>query len=175
MCYFSVHRFDKGRFFPGNDSASAGFTGKDGTSVNVCWEGKGYGDEDYLAAWDHVLLPIARTFDPQLILVSAGFDAAVGDPIGQCQVTPQGYRMLTRKLQGIGQGEIVMVLEGGYNLESLGDCVQECVAQLMESNDRSPLQQPVAEKPLPLRTINAINKTIAAHQKFWPQLKLYPE
>jgi histone deacetylase 6 len=48
----------------------------EGFNVNVGWNGKMYGDGDYLAAWTSVLLPIAHEFDPDLILVSAGFDAA---------------------------------------------------------------------------------------------------
>ncbi len=55
----------------------------------------GAGDQDYLAAWELVLGPIATAFAPEVVLVSAGFDAAEGDPLGGCRVTAHGYARLT--------------------------------------------------------------------------------
>lgn len=169
-----MHRYDHGRFFPGNDSAKWDFTGGDGKSINLCWEGKGYGDDDYLAAWEHLLLPISSAFNPQLIVVSAGFDAAEGDPIGQCGVTPRGYQALTRKLQSVANAGIVMVLEGGYHLDSLGECVHGCLEQLMQNADHCSLSGSESErlrKQLPRRTLDAINRTIMAQKPFWPKLE----
>ena len=70
-------------FYPGTGAHDATGTGAgQGFSVNVPWLTGGMGNGDYLAAFQHVLLPIAYEFNPSLIIVSAGFDAAVGDPIG---------------------------------------------------------------------------------------------
>ena len=55
----------------------------EGFTVNVPWEKKGMGNGDYLAAFEHVLVPIAKEFNPDLVIVSAGFDAAQGDPVGK--------------------------------------------------------------------------------------------
>ena len=52
-----------------------------GFNINIPWNGRGYGDPEYLMAFFNIVLPVALEFDPQLILVSAGFDAGVGDPV----------------------------------------------------------------------------------------------
>lgn len=74
----------------------------------------GLGDAEYLAAFQHFLIPIAVEYDPQLILVSAGFDAGLGDPLGGQKVTPACFGHLTRMLMGVGGGKVCLVLEGGY-------------------------------------------------------------
>jgi histone deacetylase 6 len=79
VLYFSVHRYDHGRFFPHSlDGApeAVGAGPGEGFTVNVAWNGPGMGDGEYLEAWRRVLMPIARAFEPDLVLVSAGFDGA---------------------------------------------------------------------------------------------------
>ena len=61
----------------------------------MAWQRGGAGDRDYLAAWALVLGPVVAAFRPDLVLVSAGFDAAEGDPLGGCRLTPHGYARLT--------------------------------------------------------------------------------
>jgi hypothetical protein len=91
VLYFSVHRYDYGHFYPGTGAADeVGIGAGAGFSVNVPWPTGGFGDEEYAAVFTEVLLPIAREFDPDLVLVSAGFDAAAGDPLGGCEVSPEG-------------------------------------------------------------------------------------
>jgi histone deacetylase 6 len=111
VLYVSLHRYDNGTFFPANissaeaEAASAEFVGKGlgaGYCVNIPWNKvkialqlvlqyclnfilhlqKGMGDAEYLAAFLQVVLPVAYQFNPQLVLISAGFDAAVDDPLG---------------------------------------------------------------------------------------------
>ncbi|XP_044176529.1 polyamine deacetylase HDAC10-like isoform X2 [Acropora millepora] len=91
---------------------------------------KHMGDADYLAVFHHILLPIAYEFDPELVLVSAGFDSARGDPKGQCDVTPEGYHHLTKLLMNLARGKIVVVLEGGYNLTSVEESICACTSLL---------------------------------------------
>lgn len=81
------------------------------------------GDAEYLFAFQQVVLPAARRFQPDLILVSCGFDAARGDPLGHCDVTPAAYGLMTRWLQDIPscQGRVGVILEGGYNLDSIAN------------------------------------------------------
>jgi histone deacetylase 4/5 len=74
----------------GGSPESVGKGSGAGYTVNVGWNGSGMGDAEYAAVWKYVLMPIARAFNPDLIIVSAGFDAAAGDPLGGCHVTPQG-------------------------------------------------------------------------------------
>ncbi len=88
------------------------------------------GDADYKAAWDSLLLPIASSFQPQLILISAGFDAARGDPLGDCDLTPQGYAYLTHQLTKLNC-PIVLALEGGYNICSVKYGFAACLSALI--------------------------------------------
>lgn len=77
---FSVHRFDFGDFYPYEEDASYCFIGEEAGKVyniNVPWEQGKCGDADYIAAWDHILLPITEAFGLDIILVSAGFDAVL--------------------------------------------------------------------------------------------------
>ncbi|KAL6656912.1 hypothetical protein ACP70R_004692 [Stipagrostis hirtigluma subsp. patula] len=134
VLFFSVHRFDYGSFYPAEADASHCFIGEDagkGYNINVPWEHARCGDADYIAAWDYVLLPVAEAYDPDIVLVSAGFDAALGDPLGGCCITPNGYALLLTKLLGFAQGRIVMALEGGYNLRSIANSVLACAKVLL--------------------------------------------
>ena len=70
-------------------------------------------DADYMAAFNMVVMPLAYKFQPELVLISAGFDAAAGDPLGQMRVTPRGYAHMTSSLKMIAGGKLVLVLEGG--------------------------------------------------------------
>lgn len=86
VLYFSVHRWNGGNFFPFLQNAgptNVGVGDGEGFNVNVGWSRKGMGDAEYLAVWEKLLMPVARKFQPDLVLVSAGFDAAVGD-MGKC-------------------------------------------------------------------------------------------
>ena len=85
-----------------------------------------------------MLLPVARSFDPQLIIVSAGFDAAVNDPLGECAVTPHGYAQMMQGLLPLAGGRIVVVLEGGYNLHSISASMSACAAVLLGKYHPSP-------------------------------------
>ena len=74
-------------------------------------------DVDYIAALDLVVLPVAQSFDPDLVILAAGFDAAAGDPLGGCELTPAGYAAMTRRFMSLARGKLVLALEGGYNTE----------------------------------------------------------
>ncbi|KAL6954552.1 histone deacetylase [Sarracenia purpurea var. burkii] len=93
--------------------------GAEGFCVNVPWSRGGVGDNDYLFAFHHVVLPIASEFAPDFTIISAGFDAARGDPLGCCDVTPAGYAQMTHMLNSLSGGKLLVILEGGYNLRSI--------------------------------------------------------
>jgi histone deacetylase 6 len=80
-------------------------------NVNIPWAVDGVGDADYIYAFQKVVMPIAYEFNPQLVIVSAGFDAAAGDPLGGCEVTPAGYAHMTHMLMPLAEGKLVLVLE----------------------------------------------------------------
>ncbi|KAJ0105004.1 hypothetical protein Patl1_18889 [Pistacia atlantica] len=102
VLFFSVHRHEFGTFYPANDDGFYTMIGEGpgaGYNINVPWENGRCGDADYLAVWDHILLPVAKEFAPDIIIVSAGFDAAAGDPLGGCHVTPYGYSVMLNKVK----------------------------------------------------------------------------
>eukprot|EP00946_MAST-07B_sp_MAST-7B-sp1_P003166 g3166.t1 len=112
-----------------------------GTNINIGWNrGKRgsssaakecAGDADYMAAFHHIVMPAARMFDPDIVFVSAGFDAARGDPLGGCDVTPAGYAHMTHSLCSLADGKVIIVLEGGYNLESISKSALACLHVLV--------------------------------------------
>ena len=72
------------KFYPGTGKHSeVGRGSGKGYTINVPWTAMGMGDADYVTAFEHLLVPIAKEFAPNLILVSAGFDAAAGDTVGR--------------------------------------------------------------------------------------------
>lgn len=89
------------------------------------------GNAEYVAAFHQIVLPIAYQFDPELVLVSAGFDAAVGDPLGGCKVTPEAFGHMTHWLKGLANGRIILSLEGGYNVNSISYSMTMCTKALL--------------------------------------------
>ena len=88
----------------------------------MAWTRGGLGDAEYDAAFDLVVMPAARAFDPDLVLVAAGFDAAAGDPLGGMAVTPAGFASMTRRLLTLAGGRVTLALEGGYNVSATAAC-----------------------------------------------------
>jgi acetoin utilization deacetylase AcuC-like enzyme len=93
------------------------------------------GDAEYLAALRNEALPRLRQFAPQLVFISAGFDAHEKDPLAQMRVTRQGFRDMGQAILELAQetasGRLITVLEGGYNLEVLEQCVEDHVRLLL--------------------------------------------
>ena len=105
-------------FYPG----TGGPEDQDETLVNVPLPA-GSTDEDYFRAWDERVEPAVRAFEPDLVLVSAGFDAHEEDPIAQMLVTEAGFRELARRSAGLAP-RTAAVLEGGYNVATLPSLVR---------------------------------------------------
>ncbi|KAF6165065.1 hypothetical protein GIB67_000649 [Kingdonia uniflora] len=169
VLFFSVHRFDFGTFYPSGDDGSHTMIGEGlgaGYNINVPWEHGGCGDADYLAVWDYLLIPIARAFNPDMILISGGFDAAIGDPLGGCRITPYGYSVMMKKLMEFSKGKIVMALEGGYNLDSLANSVLACVKTLLEDK---PIVVSIVTYPFE-STWRVIREVLQELNGFWPTL-----
>ena len=110
VLFVSLHQWP---FYPG--SGGPGTSG--GSTVNVPLPA-GSGDEAYVAVFEEIVEPAVHEFDPDLLVVSAGFDAHVEDPLGQMRVTADGFRELARRCTGLAP-RLAAVLEGGYNLETL--------------------------------------------------------
>jgi acetoin utilization deacetylase AcuC-like enzyme len=115
VLFVSMHQWP---FYPG--------TGGPGTSdehtINVPLQA-GSGDDGYLRAFGETVEPAVRAFDPELMLVSAGFDAHADDPLAHMEVSTEGFRELSRRCAALAPRTAV-VLEGGYNLDTLPGLVE---------------------------------------------------
>ena len=98
----------------------------------MAWNGAGLGDAEYLYAFSRLIMPICREFNPDFVIVSAGFDAAEGDPIGGCNVTPFGYASMLHELSLLAGGRVAVVLEGGYDVQVISRCYEACVRVLLK-------------------------------------------
>lgn len=170
VLYFSWHRYEHGSFWPFLPESDADAVGQglgQGFTVNLPWNQVGMGNADYLAAFLHVLLPLAFEFDPELVLVSAGFDSAIGDPEGQMQATPECFAHLTQLLQVLAGGRICAVLEGGYHLESLAQSVCMMVQTLL--GDPTP---PLLGLMVPCQSaLESIQSVQTAQTPYWTSLQ----
>ncbi|XP_041528080.1 polyamine deacetylase HDAC10 isoform X2 [Microtus oregoni] len=170
VLYFSWHRYEHGRFWPFLQESDAHAVGQgqgQGFTVNLPWNQVGMGNADYLAAFLHVLLPLAFEFDPELVLVSAGFDSAIGDPEGRMRATPECFAHLTQLLQVLAGGRICAVLEGGYHLESLAQSVCKMVQTLL-GDPTPPLLGLMVPCQSALESIQSVQTAQAPH---WTSLQ----
>jgi acetoin utilization deacetylase AcuC-like enzyme len=110
VLFVSLHQWP---FWPGSGGPGDG----NETTINVPLEA-GSGDEEYVAAMEQVVEPGISAFEPDLLLVSAGFDAGAGDLLGGMNVTEAGFAELSRRTKGLCD-RVALVLEGGYTLETL--------------------------------------------------------
>ena len=191
----SIHRYDKGKFYPGTGHMSdIGTEAGQGYNLNVPIDGS-YGDEEMFYIWTHVVLPALSEFKPELVLVSAGFDAAENDPLGQCRVSCKTYGILVDQLlRRINQedlfpstkGRLALILEGGYNLKSIAAASVACVQSLLNididpprsgvsspsSSDASSSVSSVRSVPqgVPktavIKTVYELTKLVNEHSKF---------
>ncbi|MCL4248901.1 MAG: histone deacetylase [Anaerolineae bacterium] len=126
-------------FYPG--TGAIGDTGVDrgvGATINIPLL-PGHGDASYAALLEQVIAPAARRFQPQMMLVSVGFDAHWVDPLAGMRLSLAGYAQLTRGLKELAQalcgGRIVFVVEGGYNLDALSHGVANIARILLGDSD----------------------------------------
>ncbi|KAI0930403.1 hypothetical protein AcV5_007127 [Taiwanofungus camphoratus] len=122
VLYVSLHRYEGGYFYPNGPFGSMVSCGQGpglGYSVNIPWPEKGMGDADYILAFQKIVMPIAVEFAPELVIISSGFDAADGDDLGECHVSPTGYAHMTHMLSSLANGKLVVALEGGYSLDAI--------------------------------------------------------
>jgi acetoin utilization deacetylase AcuC-like enzyme len=160
ILYFSTHRYP---FYPGTGAVSeTGGRHAPGHTINVAWPG-GMGDAEYLAAFDRVLLPVGRAFLPDLVLVSAGFDAAAGDLLGDMRITPEGYAAMTGRLMDLAGGRVVLALEGGYNLDAISASAAACLRVLL--GERPPREGFGTPSPLAAQILTEVARVQAP---YWP-------
>jgi len=128
VLYASTHQFP---FYPGTGAADERGEGDGkGFTVNVPLSAGG-GDDVYRGAFERVLLPVAEAFAPELVLVSAGFDAAERDPLANMRLDGPAFGWMARSLRALAdksaRGRIALVLEGGYDLAALEDGLSQAI------------------------------------------------
>ena len=160
VLFMSVHQFP---FYPGTGAATARGEGAGlGATVNVGLPA-GCGDADYAAVFEQVFTPAIAAFKPDMILVSAGFDAAAPDRIAQMKVTDLGYRHMAATLCELADqhasGKLVAVLEGGYDLEGLAGGVVAVTEAMLGRPGPGPIEGDAALSDL------AIERTLIAHPR----------
>jgi len=166
VLYFSVHQFP---YYPGTGEVTETGSGKGkGFNINVPLSA-GAGDVEYITIFNHILLPVAKLFRPQLVLVSAGFDAYFKDPLGGMRVTPQGFSYLTEVVRSIAEnfcgGKLLLALEGGYDLEGLNSCVKK-VLEILTGKIKVPFQN-TEKLEIGSFYIRAIEKVLEVQKRFW--------
>uniref|UniRef100_A0A452I6L5 Histone deacetylase n=1 Tax=Gopherus agassizii TaxID=38772 RepID=A0A452I6L5_9SAUR len=172
ILYISLHRHDDGNFFPGSGAADeVGSGAGEGFNVNVAWTGgldAPMGDPEYLAAFRTVVMPIAHEFSPDVVLVSAGFDAADGHPppLGGYKVSAKCFGYMTRQLMSLAGGAVVLALEGGHDLTAICDASEACVSALL-GNELDPLpEESMRQKPNP-NAVRSLEAVIRVQSKYW--------
>jgi acetoin utilization deacetylase AcuC-like enzyme len=150
VLYFSTHQYP---FYPGTGWMDVTGTGAgEGTTVNFPMAA-GWGDEEYLRAFNEVLIPVVRRFQPQLILVSAGFDAHWADHLAMMRATITGFVQMAMILKELAaelcQGRLVLTLEGGYNLRVVACSIKAIFDVLLGNSgmDDPTGKAPAARKP----------------------------
>ncbi len=113
--YISLHQFPH---YPGTGRAEE--RGEANTNLNIPMA-PGVSAELWLEAIETVVVPTLETFDPEILLISCGFDAHKNDPLSDQNLTTDDFAEMTRRIKGIAGGRIVSLLEGGYDTQALGE------------------------------------------------------
>jgi acetoin utilization deacetylase AcuC-like enzyme len=164
VLFVSSHQYP---YYPGTGAAhEVGSDAGTGFTVNLPLAA-GATDADYERAYDGVAWPILRTFKPQLILISAGFDAYKDDPLAGMRLEAECFGRLTARLVAIAdeccEGRIVALTEGGYHLKGMADSLRSVIAAL--EGDRVPAAPPEAGAPRGDAAIAAVKPHL---EKYWP-------
>jgi len=157
------------------------------------------GDAEYMSAFRSVVMPIATDFQPDIILVSCGFDAANGHPapLGGYRVTPACFGWMTQQLMSVSNGkvstsktlvfagninyqslcfyvkpQVVLALEGGYDLPAICDSAQECVKALLGEPVTPIPEEELLRTPSPA-AVETLIRTISIQTPHWPCIKRY--
>ena len=169
VLFLSIHQFPG---YPGTGNYGEVGEGKgEGYTVNIPLS-KGHGDRDFARIVYFFVNPLAQQFQPEILLISCGFDLYHRDRLGGMKVTPEGYGLITFFLTGIAEkvcnGRIAFVLEGGYSLRGIRDCglavLQSlCGVPLVRGKE---IDKVIGEAG-GAQKISSLRKVIDVHRKHW--------
>ncbi len=160
VLYVSAHQFP---YYPGTGAADEVGRGVgEGYTVNLPIAA-GWGDTAYARLFHTIIDPICRQFDPEFVLISAGFDAHERDPLGGLTVTETGFAAMARALLGVARdhagGRCAAVLEGGYDLEALTACTARVLDEFAGGAEVNPASTLEGPEPLP--------EVLAIQRRYW--------
>ena len=167
VLYFSTHQFP---FYPGTGAADEVGNGEGrGFTFNVPLE-MGATDADYELVYRSAVIPVLREFAPDLVLVSAGFDAHERDPLASMRVSTAGYAAVVRQIMASAtSGAIAFVTEGGYDLSALSECLDasfEVISFPAGSEGSAPVASDQSRSNT-ARAERALEAVRAAQKGFW--------
>src|SRR3954452_5867804 len=169
VLYVSTHQYP---FYPGTGAANEVGTGEGrGFTFNVPLE-MGATDADYALVYRDAVIPVLHEFAPDVILVSAGFDAHERDPLASMRVTTEGYASVVRQLvDAATNGSIAFVTEGGYDLGALSDCLDAAIAEASGTASRLGASASASAEPSSTaRAARTLDTVRAAQKGFWHNL-----
>ena len=149
VLYISTHQYP---YYPGTGAIEeVGHGDGTGATVNLPFPA-GFGDAEFAEAFTTVIEPIAEQFEPEFVLISAGFDAHVRDPLGGLNVSEAGFDYMTRSLLGVAKrhagGRCAAILEGGYDLTAICNSSATVLDQLRAGG--GPVNPAPASRATPL-------------------------
>jgi acetoin utilization deacetylase AcuC-like enzyme len=164
VLFMSVHQHP---LYPGTGALHEVGRGEGrGYTVNVPFPG-GLGDADYLHALRALLVPIADVYRPELVLISAGFDAHDADPLAGMRLTERGYAQMARVVKDVAdryaEGRLVVLLEGGYDLEAMPRSLRAVVDVLTDARIDDEATEPPSD--IGRRVVAAVRDM---HETHWP-------
>ena len=146
--------------------------------MNIPWPCRGLGDKEYAVAFEKLLMPLCKNFKPDLVFISAGFDAALGDPLGGMKVSPGGYAYMTNELMQLANGNVIIALEGGYNLTSISvsavACARALLGKSVEGQDeiykfaKESTNVEYADE-IDTRALRSLNQMLQIQSDFWEE------
>lgn len=171
VLYFSTHQYP---YYPGTGSWQETGEGMGmGFTVNVPLN-RGADNGTFVSVFRNILKPIALAYEPQLILVSAGFDTYFKDPLGGMRVTPEGFAAMARILLDIADeccgGKLVVVLEGGYHVAGLTSCVKATLAQMWDETACSEETLAGMEAEADEQNKPVLEKVLSVQRPYWDVL-----
>jgi acetoin utilization deacetylase AcuC-like enzyme len=172
VLYFSTHQYP---YYPGTGSMQEIGQGKgEGFTINVPMQ-SGAADASYVNIFSKILEPIALEYKPQLVLLSAGFDAHFNDPLGGMRITPEGFAALTRILLNIAdkccKGRFVAVLEGGYHVAGLAKSAKCVLEEMLDENHFSQEKFSALKQEVDENTDRLIRQVTSTVKPFWKAFK----
>ena len=182
ILYLSLHKFNKGAFYPGEsgDVKNVGEGPGEGFNLNFPInqaQGQFVGDQEYIFAYERMVLPVLKEFKPEIVLVSCGFDCLLFDPLGGFQVTQDALSYMLYSISNQVTQKVVVALEGGYNLRQL-PIASECLLRVLlgefypnSANNfiSSPEVMKAEARPLSL-FLRDVEDNLKVWTKYWPCL-----